>query len=154
MQEILIGDVEIICRLISLSASVRNILAATPGFERIPAPINDTLPRSWFCSIVNKPSSARVLSSAAWVAGTSSVGTENDISAFPWTTFWMIVSTFTFAAPTTSKISAATPGRSGMSDSVNTTSFSLWVTADTIGCSIEAPSWTQVPSSSENVERA
>ena len=140
MHEILIGEVEIICRLIPLSARVRNIFAATPGCERMPAPIRDTLPRSWFSSIVKSPSSARVLSRAPFVAGTSSAGTENDISALPWTTFWMIVSTFTCAEPTTSKISAATPGRSGMSDSVKTTSFSLWVTADTIGCSIEAPS--------------
>ena len=140
MQEILIGEVEIICRLTPLSARVRNIFAATPGCERMPAPISDTLPRSWFSSTVNAPSSSRVPASAAWVAGTSSAGTENDISALPWTTFWMIVSTFTCAAATTSKINAATPGRSGMSDSVNTTSFSLWVTADTIGCSIESPS--------------
>ena len=66
----------------------------------------------------------------------------------------MIVSTFTCAFATISKISAVTPGRSGMSDNVKSTSFALWVTADTIGCSIESPSWTQVPSSSENVERA
>ena len=38
--------------------------------------------------------------------------------------------------------------------SVNTTSVSECVTAETIGCSIPSPSCTQVPSSSENVERA
>ena len=46
MQEILIGEVEIISRLISRSASVRNIVAATPGCERMPAPMSDTLPSS------------------------------------------------------------------------------------------------------------
>ena len=42
MHEILIGDVEIIRRLIPWSASVRNIFAATPGCERMPAPISET----------------------------------------------------------------------------------------------------------------
>ncbi len=66
----------------------------------------------------------------------------------------MIVSTFTWAAATVSKTSAATPGRSGMPVSVKTTSVSECVTAETIGCSMPSPSWIQVPSSSENVERA
>ncbi len=43
--ESLIGDVEIMRRLIWLSASVRNILAATPGCERMPAPMIEILPR-------------------------------------------------------------------------------------------------------------
>ncbi len=38
--------------------------------------------------------------------------------------------------------------------SVNTTSVSEWVTAETIGSSMPSPSWIQVPSSSEKVERA
>ena len=65
----------------------------------------------------------------------------------------MIVSTLTCAAAAASKIIAATPGRSGIPVSVNTTSDSEYVTAETIGCSIPSTSCTQVPSSSENVER-
>ena len=64
MQETLIGEVEIICRLIPWSARVRNIFAATPGCERMPAPTRDTLPRSWFSSTANAPSCACVPSSA------------------------------------------------------------------------------------------
>ena len=48
----------------------------------------------------------------------------------------MIVSTLTCAPATTSKIIAATPGRSGMPVSVKTTSVSEWVTAEMIACSI------------------
>ena len=44
---------------------------------------------------------------AVRVAGTSSAGTENDISAFPWTTFWMIVSTLTCASATPSPAARA-----------------------------------------------
>jgi hypothetical protein len=44
--EIVIGEVEIIRRLICSFASVRNIRAVTPGCERMPAPTSATLPRS------------------------------------------------------------------------------------------------------------
>ncbi len=65
----------------------------------------------------------------------------------------MIVSTFTCSAATASKTVAAAPGRSGMPVSVNTTSFSLCVTAEMIAFSMPS-SPIQVPCSSENVERA
>ena len=45
-QEILIGEVEIISMLMPRSPSVANTLAATPGWERIPAPTIDTFPIS------------------------------------------------------------------------------------------------------------
>jgi hypothetical protein len=136
MQEILIGEVEIISRLISSSASVRNIVAATPGCERMPAPMSETFPRRSFISTAKTPRSVCADEIASLVAATSSAGTENDISARPWTTFWMIVSTFTCACATRSKIIAATPGRSGIPVSVKTTSVSEWVTAEMIACSI------------------
>ena len=75
---------------------MRNIVAATPGCERMPAPISETLPSPSFTSTSYAPSSVWVDSIARRVAGTSSAGTENDISALPWTMFWMIVSTFTW----------------------------------------------------------
>ena len=65
MQLILIGDVEIMRRLMPMSASVRNILAATPGCERMPAPISETLPRPWSSSTVHR---ARALPCAAAIA--------------------------------------------------------------------------------------
>ncbi len=153
MHEILIGDVEIIRRLMPRSARVRNIVAATPGCERMPAPMIDTLARSWFSSTVTAPSVAWTSAIASRVAGTSSLGTENESSATPCTTFCMIVSTFTFLVAIVSNTAAAAPGRSGMPVNVNTTSFSLWVTPEMIASSIPS-SPIQVPSSSENVERA
>ena len=56
MQLILIGDVEIMRRLMPRSASVRNILAAMPGCERMPAPISETLPMSSSSSTSSGPS--------------------------------------------------------------------------------------------------
>ena len=62
--EILIGEVEIISMLIPSSASVSNTVAATPGCDRIPAPMIETLPISGSVSIAAMPSSARIGSSA------------------------------------------------------------------------------------------
>ncbi len=46
MQEILIGEVEIMSMLRSSAASTLNTFAATPGCERMPAPTIETLPIS------------------------------------------------------------------------------------------------------------
>ena len=43
-QEILIGEVEIISMLIPSPPSTSKTLAATPGWERMPAPTIETLP--------------------------------------------------------------------------------------------------------------
>jgi len=93
--------------------------------------------------------------SIAWrVAATSSRGTENESSALPCTTFWMMVSTFTCAAAIESNTVAAEPGRSGSPVSVKMTSVSECVTPEMMGCSKTSSSGTtHVPSSSEKVER-
>src|ERR1019366_69666 len=60
-QEILIGEVEIISMFTPSSASTSNTLAATPGFERMPAPMIDTLPIS-SCIVISanaSPASGR-----------------------------------------------------------------------------------------------
>ena len=133
---------------------MRNIFAAMPGCERMPAPISDTFARSWSSSTSIVPSTAIGRRRCrARAACTSSAGTENDSSAIWWMVFWMIVSTFTCSAATASNTAAAAPGRSGMPVSVNTTSFSLCVTAEMIAFSMPS-SPIQVPCSSENVERA
>ena len=67
-QETLIGEVEMSCRLISSSASVRNIRAATPGCERMPAPMSATLPRSEISSISIVPIVSCARASARRVA--------------------------------------------------------------------------------------
>ena len=64
------------------------------------------------------------------------------------------MSTLTCSSATASKIAAAVPGLSGTPLSVKSTSSSECVTAETIGSSIPATSCTQVPGSSEKVERA
>ena len=45
-QEILIGEVEIMSMFTPSSASTAKTFAATPGWERIPAPTIETLPIS------------------------------------------------------------------------------------------------------------
>ena len=64
------------------------------------------------------------------------------------------MSTFTCSTATASKTAAAEPGSSGSPVSVNTTSSSECVTAETIGCSMTSTSSTKVPGSSDSVERA
>jgi hypothetical protein len=150
----LIGEVEISRRLIDSFARTRNMCAATPGCERMPAPTSETLPRSVISSISIGPIVSCAVASALRVPCTSSSGTENESSAEPWTAFWRIVSTLTCSAATASKIAAAVPGTSGTPRSVNSTSSSECVTAETIGASMPATSSIQVPFSSENVERA
>ena len=58
------------------------------------------------------------------VSATSSRGTENDSSATPCTTFWMIVSTLTLCGRHELEHRRREPGRSGMPDSVKMTSVS------------------------------
>ena len=134
-QEIVIGEVEIIRRLIRSSASVRNIRAVTPGCERMPAPTSATLPRSAISTTSNGPIASCTRSSARRVASTSPAGTENETVAEPCTTSCRIVSTLTSSAAIASKIAAAIPGRSGSPLRSKTTSFSECVTAETMGCS-------------------
>ncbi len=154
MHESLIGEVEIMRRLIWLSASVRNIFAATPGCERMPAPMIEILPRLASSSTSIGPSESSACVIARRAAAMSSCGTENESSATPCTTFWMIVSTLTFSAATASNTSAAAPGRSGMPVRVKITSVSEWVTPEMMGFSTTSSAGRiQVPSSSENVER-
>ena len=120
----------------------------------MPAPISETLPMPSFSSICSGPSECSANASARRVPGTSSCGTENESSATPCTTFWMIVSTLTCSAATESNTVAAAPGRSGIPVSVKMTSLSEWVTPEMIGCSMTSSAGTiQVPSSCENVER-
>src|SRR4029077_6643991 len=56
MQLILMGDVEIMRRLMSRSASVRNMRAGPRGCERMPAPISEPLPIPSFSSTCSGPS--------------------------------------------------------------------------------------------------
>ena len=97
--------------LIWFSPRVRNTFAATPGWLRMPAPTIETLPTS---------SSAETLptcsgSSTSVAERRSSRATVNERSAL-WSaetgSFWMIMSTFTFASESALNTRPATPGSS------------------------------------------
>ncbi len=69
--------------------------AATPGCERMPAPMIEILPSVASSSTSHRAERPLGERDRARVAAMSSCGTENDSSATPCTTFWMIVSTLT-----------------------------------------------------------
>ena len=94
---------------------------------------------------------------AAPAVRTSSLGTVKEISAAPPAdtgSFWTIMSTFTFAPASASKMRAAAPGVSGTPVRVTRASLVEWVTAVMRGCSMASPSaTTKVPGCSSNEER-
>ena len=139
------------------SPSTVKVLAATPGWLFIPAPTTDTFPIRSSDWMAPKPSSASSGSSASRAAPRSSRGTVNDMSA-RWPSdsgsFWMIMSTFTFASASAVSTRPAMPGRSGSPSSVIRASAVEWVTAVTSGRSIvSSSSWTTVPAPSSKLER-
>ena len=131
-------------------ASTPKTFAATPGWERMPAPTIETLPIS-SCVLSSLNASPWSGSSAARATRRSSRGTVKEISAKPPAeagSFWTIMSTFTFAPASASKMRAAAPGASGTPSSVTRASAVEWVTAVISGCSIVSPSaTTKVPGS-------
>ncbi len=155
-QEIRIGEVAIISMLMPFSPSVVKTLAATPGWDFMPAPTIDTLPID--SSVASSiPSSARSGASAAWAAGTSSRGTVKDMSArCPSVTgsFWMIMSMLTFDSASAVVTRPAIPGVSGTPLSVTRASPVEWVTAVMSGCStVSSSETTTVPGPSSKLDR-
>ena len=159
--EIRISDVEIISMLIPASDSAANSRADTPGCDFMPAPIRDSLPMvSSYCSDV-KPMSGWCSVRAVVAAAPSLAGSVNEMSVRPVAaaeTFCTIMSRFTPAAATTSKMRAALPGTSGTSTIVILASLRSCATPAMIGCSIGAPSSfgasvTSVPVCVENDDR-
>ena len=96
------------------SPSTWKVLAATPGWLFIPAPTSDTLP---ICSSVCDRAEAELrlerLERLA-AASRSSRGTVNDMSAScalaDAGSFWMIMSTFTFASASAASTAAGDAG--------------------------------------------
>src|SRR6476646_6591833 len=148
--EILIGEVAIISMLIPFSPRVRKTLAATPGWLRIPAPTTETLPtRSSVCSVseISSPPSA---SAAACRSSASTVNERSALSSVETGSFWMIMSTFTFASASAPKTRPAIPGSSRSPLSV-TRASSACVTAVTEGRSmVSCSERTRVPGPSSN----
>src|SRR5215204_2400361 len=156
-QEILIGEVEIISMLIPSSPRVEKTLAATPGWDFMPAPTTETLPIAGSSATAAMPTSATTGSSAARAVRRSERGTVKDMSAAEPSvsgSFWMIMSTLTLASASAVKMRPAMPGWSGTPSSVTRASSRECVTAVIRGRSIVSSSpTTKVPGSSVNEER-
>ena len=139
------------------SPSTVNVLAATPGWVLIPAPTSETFPMPGSVAISPMPSSPTSGWSAMRAASRSSRGTVNDMSAERPSdsgSFWMIMSTFTFASASALRTRPATPGRSGSWVRVTRASSVECVTAVTSGRSIVSSSVnTKVPGPSSKLDR-
>ena len=104
-------EVSIIWMLMPSAASTRNMVAAMPGFERMPSPTSVTLP-IWSSDSVSRCGRRSPMTSITSSAlRRSGSGTVNERSARPSTpTFWMMVSTLMSASASAVNTVAATPG--------------------------------------------
>ena len=156
--EILIGEVEIISMLIPSPPSTSKTLAATPGWERMPAPTIETLPIRSSLRTPWLTSRAPTVSVAAVRSERSTVNERSARASSPTGSFWMITSTLMSASASAVKIRPATPGSSRTPVSVTRASPSEWVTAVTKGCSMVSCSLsssltTRVPGPSSKLLR-
>ena len=130
--EILISLVVIIWMLMPFSARARNIRSATPGCVAMPRPTIEIFATSSSQSWPSAPSSLTASSTARMVCGSSSRGTEKEMSARPSAaTFWAIMSMGMFLAVTLAKIVIAAPGRSGTPSTVTRASFLIMAAPQT-----------------------
>ena len=108
------SDEEIISMLIRWSDSALNIVAATPGWPRIPLPITETLARPFWASTVRAPISLATPPRMRSAWRPSADDTVNDMSVTPsWLAVWTMTSAAISASARGAKIDAAMPGRSG-----------------------------------------
>ena len=154
-QEMRIEEVEIISMLMPASASVWNIFAATPGWDRMPAPTSDTLPTSGSAVHPSAPISAAMRPRVSSERARSSLGSVNVWSVRPSSeTFCTIMSTLMDSAASDPKTLAAMPGWSGTRRMRIIASDVSWTTPEISAFSIRSsPPWTNVPGSSLNDER-
>ena len=120
------------------SAMARKNLAATPGLERMPAPINDNLPMWSSYNRLVKPMLACTLASAAIAVAPSVLGSVNEMSVRPVAsveTFCTIMSMFVSAAAMVAKMRAASPGSSDTPTIVIFASPRSWATPVIRACS-------------------
>ena len=134
-----------ISMLIPASASASNMSAATPGWERMPAPIRETLAMSESCVHRLAPTSSHAASRIGSATARSDFGSVNEMSVSPAEeTFWTIMSMFTPASASARKTRAATPGRSGTPISVNFASEVSCVTPEMIAFSSNCSSSSRI----------
>jgi hypothetical protein len=151
-----IVDVEIIAMLTSRSASVRNILAAMPGLDFMPAPTRLIFAISLSCSTPRAPISEAIRPTIDCAVAMSAFGIVKLMSVVPsWLVFCTIMSTFTLAAASGSNRAAEMPGRSGTATIVTLLSDRSVTTPEMIGSSMldSCSSVTHVPCSQVKLER-
>ena len=125
------------------SASALKKVAETPGLERMPAPISESLPISGSETMSWKPIRSWAARRAAMASLPSTIGRVKEMSVRPEPSremFCTIMSMFTLDTAITRKISAALPGTSGTPTIVTLPSERSWATPETMGCSMGAPS--------------
>ena len=154
-----ISEVEIISMLTPASPMQAKNDAATPGCERMPAPISDTLPTWSSKSSDLKRVCSLILSRAAIAVGPSALGSVKEMSVRPVPsvdTFCTIMSMLISAWATVSKMRPAAPGSSGTPTIVIFASLRSWATPVISACSTPASSIdpvTSVPCLFEYEER-
>jgi hypothetical protein len=150
-----IAEVEIISMLIPSLARVSNIVAATPGFDFIPAPIRLTRAMSSSVDTSAAPISSVSDAATAIDASKSLRGTVKEMSVTPWSdVFCTIMSTLTSRSASARNRRAAMPGRSGTPETVTLASDVSCVIAETMACSMDgSSSTTHVPGSHVKLER-
>ena len=140
--------------LIPASASASNMSAATPGCERMPAPISETFAMSESCVQPAAPTSSHPASRIGSATARSVFGSVNEMSVSPWEeTFWTIMSMFTPESASARKTRAATPGRSGTPISVSLASEVSCVTPEMIAFSSNFSSSSRIHVPSGLAER-
>ena len=122
----------------SLSANVRNILAAMPGLVFIPAPTNEILAMESSLTTPAAPILVAMSSTIDCATFMSALGTVKLMSVKPSAeVFCTIMSTFTFACASGSNRPADTPGRSGTLRTVTLASLTSVTTPEMMGSSME-----------------
>ena len=129
--------VEIISILTLLSARTRNIFAAIPGLDFMPAPTSDNLTMFSSCETPFAPTSSPTFFKIGSAVAISPSGKVKEMSVVPsMDVFCTIMSTLTFACANDSNNNADTPGRSGTPSNVIFASPTSWTTPEIIGSSI------------------
>ena len=110
------------------SASVLNIVAATPAWLRIPTPTTLILATSVSVMIRRKPITSLLASKMSTLRARSARGTVKvtSVSSVSFESFWMIMSTLIAASARGVKMLATAPGLSGTRVTMIFASFLSW----------------------------
>ena len=141
--EMRISEVEIISTLTPASASASKNFAETPGCERMPAPIRETLPIwSSYCSDSKPTASLSLLERGHRGLAPSVLGSVKEMSVRPVAaaeTFCTIMSMLISASASARKIGSGLARLVGDADDGDLASLRSWATPEMIACSIGLP---------------